>query len=498
MKGVIAIDLGASSGRVMVGYLQEKKLQENKLQEKKIQLEEFHRFSNQQLIHGTESCWDLYSILEEIKVGIDKVLASDFEVCSLGIDSWGVDFVLLDKSGQHLGEFVSYRDARTQGTQFRIEQDSSLSKKDIYGMSGIQFLTFNTINQLKAVSDANPDWFNRIDTLLFIPDYLNYKLCHVKQCEYTNASTSQLLDCRDKTWHKKLIEACGAKLSWFLPPQMPNRIIGHYLLAGRSLGKDLQIPVCSVASHDTASAVAAVPLFDQHTAYLSSGTWSLVGIENDEPLTSQTAFEANLTNEGGVDGRYRVLKNIMGLWLIQRIRAENPSLTFADMTRLASQAEPFQYVMDPNDDAFLNPSSMTEAIQGWFRQHDKPAPETLSQVVRCIYDSLALAYDDALTQIAAASNRQLNKLRIVGGGNQDHFLNQLCADVCQMNVLTGPKEASALGNVINQFIALDIISCLEEGREIINASSEVKSFEPRPIEGLDTIKSQYQRIRKTN
>lgn len=401
MKGVIAIDLGASSGRVMIGYLNEQK----------IHLEEFHRFINQQVMHGSESYWDLYSILEEIKVGINKVLASDFEVCSLGIDSWGVDFVLLDKFGKHLGEFVSYRDARTQGTQQKIEQDNALSKQDIYGMSGIQFLTFNTINQLKAISDATPDWFNSIDTLLFIPDYLNYKLCGVKHCEYTNASTSQLLDCQDKTWNKKLIDACGAKLNWFLPPKMPNRIIGQYHVG------DIQIPVCSVASHDTASAVAAAPIFDQNTAYLSSGTWSLVGIESEEPFTSEAAFEANLTNEGGVDGRYRVLKNIMGLWLIQRIKAENPSLAFSDIALLARQAEPFKYVINPNDDAFLNPVSMTEAIKGWFRQRGKDAPETLSQVVRCIYDSLALAYDDALTQIASASHRQINELRIVGGGN---------------------------------------------------------------------------------
>ncbi len=479
MKGVIAIDLGASSGRVMIGYLNEQK----------IHLEEFHRFTNQQVMHGSESCWDLYSILEEIKVGINKVLASDFEVCSLGIDSWGVDFVLLDKFGKHLGEFVSYRDARTQGTQLKIEQDNALSKEDIYGMSGIQFLTFNTINQLKAISDANPDWFYSIDTLLFIPDYLNYKLSGVKHCEYTNASTSQLLDCRDKTWNKKLIDACGAKLNWFLPPKMPNRIIGQYQLG------DIQIPVCSVASHDTASAVAAAPIFDQNTAYLSSGTWSLVGIESEEPFTSEAAFEANLTNEGGVDGRYRVLKNIMGLWLIQRIKAENPSLAFSDIALLARQAEPFKYIINPNDDAFLNPSSMTEAIKGWFRQRGKDAPETLSQVVRCIYDSLALAYDDALTQIASASNRQINELRIVGGGNQDHFLNQLCADVCEMNVSTEPTEASALGNVINQFIALDMISCLEEGRRIIDASSEVKSFKPQTIDGLDEIKLQYQLIK---
>lgn len=353
----------------------------------------------------------------------------------------------------------------------------------------VQFLTFNTINQLKAISDANPDWLESIDTLLFVPDYLNYKLCGVKHCEYTNASTSQLLNCHEKTWNKKLIEACGADTNWFLQPEMPNRIIGQYQLG------DIQIPVCSVASHDTASAVAAAPIFDEHTAYLSSGTWSLVEIESKEAFTNKAAFNANITNEGGVDGRYRVLKNIMGLWLIQRIKAENPSLAFSDIALLAGQAEPFKFVINPNDDAFLNPASMTEAIKGWFRERNRPAPETLSQIVRCIYDSLALAYDDALTQIAVASGRQIKELRIVGGGIQDSFLNQHCANVCQINVSTEPTEASALGNVINQFIALDMISSLEEGRKIIEASSEVKSFKPLKINGLEEIKAQYQSIK---
>ena len=480
MKAVIAIDLGASSGRVMVGYLEDGK----------IRLEEFHRFQNQQVMHGNESCWDLYSILEEIKVGINKVISTGIEICSLGIDTWGVDFVLLDKFGQHLGEFVSYRDARTNGVLDKLMQDSGLTQSDIYNTTGIQFLPFNTIYQLKAISDQQPEWYDDIDTLLFIPDYLNYKLSGVKHCEYTNASTSQLLECREKVWSKPIIKACGAKMNWFLPPKMPNRIIGQYQLG------DIQIPVCSVASHDTASAVAATPIKDDNTAYLSSGTWSLVGIESEEPYTGEKAYQYNLTNEGGVDGRYRILKNIMGLWLIQRIKAENPSLTFPDIAMLARQAEPFKYVVNPNDDDFLNPASMTQAIKNWFKKRDLEGPEMLSEVVRCVYDSLVLAYDDALTQIAEVTGKAINELRIVGGGTQDKFLNQLCADVCEIQVSTEPTEASALGNVVNQFIASDIITSLGEARQIIDASSEVNYFSPNPIDGLEQIKSQYQQITK--
>lgn len=480
MKAVIAIDLGASSGRVMVGYLNNKK----------IELEEFHRFQNQQVMHGNESCWDLYSILEEIKVGINKVVATGVEITSLGIDTWGVDFVLLDKFGKHLGEFVSYRDARTQGVQEKLQEDNHLLRQDIYHTTGIQFLPFNTINQLKAINDQQPHWYSDIDTLLFIPDYLNYKLSGVKHCEYTNASTSQLLDCKEKVWNKALINACGAKMNWFLPPKLPNRIIGQYHL------NDIQIPVCSVASHDTASAVAATPITNEKMAYLSSGTWSLLGVESYEPYTSELAYQYNLTNEGGVDGRYRVLKNIMGLWLLQRIKAENPSLTFQDITSLARQAKPFRYVLNPNDNDFLNPTSMTQAIKRWFRQRDLEAPETLSEVIRCIYDSLVLTYDKVLTELAEVTGKPISELRIVGGGNQDQFLNQLCADVCQIRVSTEPTEASALGNVINQFIASNIISSLEEGRQIIDASSNVKNFTARPIEGLEKIKFQFQQITK--
>ncbi|AEX21081.1 rhamnulokinase [Vibrio sp. EJY3] len=480
MKAVIAIDLGASSGRVMVGYLNNGK----------IELEEFHRFQNQQVMHGNESCWDLYSILEEIKVGINKVLATGVEITSLGIDTWGVDFVLLDKFGRHLGEFVSYRDARTEGTLEKLLEDSQLTREQIYQQTGIQFLPFNTLYQLKAIADQQPEWFSEIDTLLFIPDYLNYKLSGVKHCEYTNASTSQLLECKDKIWNKPLLDACGAKMEWFLPPKMPNRIIGQYHVG------DVQIPVCSVASHDTASAVAATPIAHETMAYLSSGTWSLVGIESFEPYTGELAYQYNLTNEGGVDGRYRVLKNIMGLWLIQRIKAENPSLTFPDIASLARQAEPFKYIVNPNDNDFLNPSSMTQAIKNWFKKRDLEAPETLSEVIRCIYDSLVLAYDRVLTELSEVTGKPITELRIVGGGTQDQFLNQLCADVCQIKVSTEPTEASALGNVINQFIASDIITSLEEGRQIIDASSDVKNFTANPIEGLEQIKSQFQQITK--
>lgn len=479
-KAVIAIDLGASSGRVMVGYLNNGKLA----------LEEFHRFQNQQVMHGNKSCWDLYSILEEIKIGIKKVITSGTKVISLGIDTWGVDFVLLDKFGQHLGEFVSYRDARTEGVLDRLIDSTQLSREEIYKQTGIQFLPFNTLYQLRAIADQQPSWFNHIDTLLFIPDYLNYKLTGVKHCEYTNASTSQLLDCKDKTWNEQLIDACGAKLEWLLPPQMPNRIIGKYKVDG------IDIPVCSVASHDTASAVTATPLANENMAYLSSGTWSLLGIESERPFTGDIAYRFNLTNEGGVDGRYRVLKNIMGLWLIQRVKAENPELSFADIANLARQAEPFKYLMNPNDNDFLNPSSMTEAVKCWFKKHNQAGPDTLAEVFRCIYDSLALAYSEVITQLTEVTGRTITELRIVGGGTQDQFLNQLCADVCQIKVSTEPTEASALGNVVNQFIASDVITCLEEARQIIDASSNVHYFTPNHVEGLSLVKSRFQKITK--
>ncbi|KGY13994.1 rhamnulokinase [Vibrio tubiashii] len=478
MKAVIAVDLGASSGRVMVGYLKQGK----------VSLEEFHRFKNEQVINAGHSCWDLDGIYAEIVEGINKVRAAGVNIDSLGIDTWGVDFVLLNKSAEPLGPFVSYRDTRTEGMQEKLLSDSNLTKSDIYQSTGIQFLPFNTLYQLKALSEQRPEWYSDIDTLLFVPDYLNYKLSGVKHCEYTNASTSQMLKCEQKVWDEKLVEACGASMDWLLPPKMPNQIVGEYHI------QDTVIPVCSVASHDTASAIAATPLSHDNMAYLSSGTWSLLGIESQTPYTSELAQQYNITNEGGVDGRYRVLKNIMGLWLIQRVRAENPELTFPQMAELAAQETPFKFIVNPNDNDFLNPSSMTEAIKQWFIKREQEVPQTLAEVIRCIYDSLTLAYHQVLEQLTVLTNKPINELRIVGGGTQDKFLNQLCADVCQIKVSTEPTEASALGNVVNQFIATDAIHSLEEARAIIDASSDVHFFTPKQIQGLDEAKALYQQI----
>ncbi len=488
MNSVIAIDLGASSGRVMVGQLVADSAAPDFTAQQRITLEEYHRFSNSQVMIEGQSCWDLYRILEEIDVGINKVVSAGIEVESLAIDTWGVDFVLLDKFGKHLGEFVSYRDSRTQGMLPTLLEHSGLSREDIYDISGIQFLTFNSLYQLKAISEQKPAWFDDIHTLLFIPDYLNYKLCGVQHCEYTNASTSQLLECESKTWSPILIDACGANPSWFLPPSMPNQIIGQYQR------DEVVIPVCSVASHDTASAVAAAPIKTGESAYLSSGTWSLLGVESFTPCTSVLAQRYNITNEGGVDGRYRILKNIMGLWLLQRLKAENPSLAFEDFALLAKSAKPFQYLIDPNDDAFLNPSSMTAAIKQWFAERDLSAPHTFSELVRCVYDSLALAYCQALEQITQASNIHVDSIRIVGGGTQDKLLNQLCADVCQITVYTEPTEASALGNVVNQMIALGHLDNLEQGREVIAHSSQVQTYQPQSVAELAAIKQRYQSL----
>jgi rhamnulokinase len=481
MNSVIAVDLGASSGRVMVGTLHDGK----------VALEEFHRFENKQIISNNSSCWDLPNIVEQIKIGIDKVLLSDFYISGIGVDTWGVDFVLLDENGAALGDYVSYRDARTLGVMDAFLAGSGLTDQSIYQLTGIQFLTFNSLYQLKAVSNQRPVWFDQIRTLLFIPDYLNFLLCGVKHCEYTNASTSQMLGCNSKAWSQELIQACGAHPDWFLPPQMPNQVIGNYQVSNGT------IPVISVASHDTASAVAATPLQGQFSAYISSGTWSLVGVESMTPCNNDKAFTYNITNEGGVDGRYRVLKNIMGLWLIQRVRAEQVDLCFSELIAMAKDAKPFQFIMNPNDGLFLNPPSMTIAIQTWFESRSLPAPQTLTEVVRCIYDSLALAYAESIEQLSDALGYAISDLCIVGGGSQDHFLNQLCADVCQIPVATEPTEASALGNVINQFITLGEIENLDQGRMIIENSSAVKHFTPNLISGLHDIKAQYLVIKQT-
>ncbi|MGF1735915.1 rhamnulokinase [Photobacterium satsumensis] len=476
---VIAVDIGASSGRVIVGTYDNGKLS----------LREWHRFANQLVNAGEQDCWDVDYLLGEIKTGISKVLEAGLKPVSIGIDTWGVDFVLLDKNGHRLGNAVSYRDKRTEGVMAELMTSPEFCQR-IYATTGIQFLPFNTMYQLKSVIDSQPDWLSKVESLLFIPDYLNFKLTGVRHCEYTNASTSQLLDCRSKQWSRELLESLNIPSQWMLEPQAPNQIIGYYPTA---VG---DIPVASIASHDTASAVLGTPLVNARTAYLCSGTWSLMGVERSEPVISTQAQALNLTNEGGAEGRFRVLKNIMGMWLIQRFQKQHPAYSFADLAEMAAQAVPFVSLVDPDDSRFLNPEDMQQAIDDYCLETGQPVPDSIGAYTRCIFDSLALRYCEVFEQLSVVSGTLLDAIQIVGGGSNNDFLNQLCADLCQVPVWAKPTEASALGNVVGQLIASGTVSDVDQGRACIRRSFERKYYQPNSVPGREQLCCFFAQLRQ--
>lgn len=449
---VAAVDLGASSGRVMLaGY---------DSASRKLQLEEVHRFENRLYQRQGHDCWDLDTLYAEILAGLTAIEGRGIDLASVGIDTWGVDFVLLDRDGNRLGEAVAYRDGRTQGVMAKVL--NRISKAEVYYRTGIQFLQFNTLYQLKALINEAPAWLDQVSDLLMVPDYLHYRLCGVKSSEYTNATTTQLLNVYTGQWDETLLATIGTPASWFLPPVQPGTVLGEWVSPA---GKPVKVIV--PPTHDTGAAIAATPLTGAHAAYISSGTWSLIGIESPTPVNGTPALAANLTNEGGVEGTFRVLKNIMGLWLIQRLKAELGGYSFAGLVEEARRAEPFEYLINPNDDRFLNPTSMTAAIQQFCQETGQGRPETPGELARCVYESLALLYKQAVLELEAVTNRRIDVIHIVGGGSQNVFLNQLCADFCQLPIATGPVEASALGNVGYQLKGLGLLKDLDELRGLI-------------------------------
>lgn len=452
---VAAVDLGASSGRVLLGCF------DSVLQT--LQIEEIRRFDNGFVSRAGHDCWDVDRLVTEIQRGLDEILARGIVPSSIGVDTWGVDFVLLDAEGNRLGEAVAYRDHRTDGMMHEVFR--AMPRAEIYRRTGIQFQQFNTLYQLAALARENPEWLPRVRSLLLMPDYLHYRLCGVRSCEYTNASTSQLLNLDTHDWDEELIKLINIPRHWFLPLCEPGTTIGEWVSDGGD-----QVKVIAPATHDTGSAVLAVPLEDETSVYISSGTWSLMGVEHNTPCRDEAALAANITNEGGVDGTYRVLKNIMGLWLIQRLREAFPAYSFADLVREAQVAPPLRYLINPNDDAFLNPKSMVDAIQTFCRTTHQGEPNTVGELARCIFESLAFLYRRTLDELETLTGKRFARIHIVGGGCQNDFLNQLCANFCGLPVHTGPIEASALGNITAQLRGLGLLADRKRIRDLIRRS----------------------------
>ncbi|WP_313488202.1 rhamnulokinase [Pseudescherichia sp.] len=473
----VAVDLGASSGRVMLARYDS--------EQRALSLREIHRFVNcLQNVDGFAT-WDIDSLESEIRLGLNKVSAQDIQIDSIGIDTWGVDYVLLDKHGQRVGLPVSYRDGRTHGVMASAQ--TQLGRETIYQRSGIQFLPFNTLYQLRAFVEQLPEQAAQVAHALLIPDYFSFRLTGKMNWEYTNATTTQLVNITSDDWDEELLAWTGADKAWFGTPTQPGRVIGHWLsLQGTA------IPVVAVASHDTASAVIASPLSDADSAYLSSGTWSLMGFESQTPYTNEAALAANITNEGGAEGRYRVLKNIMGLWLLQRVLKEQNVTDLPALIADTEQLTTCRILINPNDERFINPQNMSDEIRAACRESGQPEPEGPAELARCIFDSLALLYADVLGELAALRGRPFRQLHIVGGGCQNRLLNQLCADACGVTVVAGPVEASTLGNIGIQLMALDELNNVDAFRQVVTANYHLTTFIPQPDSEIARHAAQFQ------
>jgi len=477
---VAAVDLGASSGRVL--------LARHDAVRETLGVEEIHRFENRFEYRDGHDCWDVDNLVAQITTGLELIIDRGISLSSVGVDTWGVDYVLLDEEGRILGQAVAYRDHRTDGL---IDEVAKIVPRDeLYARTGIAFMQFNTIYQLVALKRENPVWLSRARSLLLMPDYLHYRLCGIQSCEYTNASTSQLLSLKTNDWDRDLLKRLDLPAHWFQPLCQPGSLIGEWVSRSGA-----RVKVIAPATHDTASAVIAAPLEDEDSVYISSGTWSLMGIESRVPFNEASALAANFTNEGGADNTYRVLKNIMGLWLIQRVRDDFPELSFADLVKEAERAEPLRYLINPNDDRFLNPPSMRQAILDFCRETEQGEPQTIGELARCVFESLAFLYRRTLEELSSFTGKSYKRIHIVGGGSQNGFLNQLCADFCQLPVHTGPVEASALGNITCQLRALGQLADRSAIRRLVRKEFSGQSLHA-DTETAESINRNWPRFQK--
>jgi rhamnulokinase len=470
MSFFLAFDLGAESGRTLLGRLDKGRLFARELT----------RFPNAPVRVLGHLHWDIHGLLEEIKKGIREGLAeSGNGLTSLAVDTWGVDYGLLAPDGTVLGLPLAYRDSQFQGAM--EEFFGVFPREQIYERTGIQFLPFNTLFQLFAASRRSPGLIARAGALLFMPDLFSYLLTGRKAAEYTIASTSQMLDARSRTWDGALLSAAG------VPPSLMQEIIAPGTLLGflspEVLGETgfPKIPVVATAGHDTAAAIAAVPAAGEDWAYISSGTWSLMGVELRAPLIDSAALAANFTNEGGVSGRVRFLKNIAGLWLLQQCRKEwsaGRALDYDELARLAAEAPAFEAFVDPDSRDFLNPSSMPDAVAAYCRRTGQRPPSSIGATVRAILESLALKYRGTLDELRRLTEKPIGRIHVIGGGSRNGRLCQFTADATGLPVLAGPAEATAMGNLMIQAMAAGQVGSLEEVRSIVRESVELKEYEP--------------------
>ncbi|MCI8281771.1 MAG: rhamnulokinase [Lachnospiraceae bacterium] len=463
-KYFLAIDIGASSGRHILGYKKNGKLF----------LEEVHRFWNGMDEEDGILCWNVERLFSDILEGMKKCKELGKIPQSVGIDTWGVDYVLLDQDDQLVGKAVGYRDHRTDGIDQEVYK--AVPEEELYQRTGIQKAIYNTIYQLAALKKQDPSQLEKAKTLLMIPDYFHFKLCGKKVQEYSEATTSQLVNPVTKDWDYELMDRLGIPKSIFQPITMPGTMIGR-------LTKEVQEQVgydCAVVlppTHDTASAVMAVPSNEEDVCYISSGTWSLMGIEKDEPDCSAKSKEANFTNEGGYRGKITYLANIMGLWMIQSVRNQlAPDMSYGELCEQASR-ETIQTMVDCQDASFLSPEDMVEAVKDYCRKTGQQVPETLAELSCVIYNSLAKCYAQKLKEIEKISGVCYDKIHIIGGGSNAEYLNQLTAKYTEIPVHAGPGEATAIGNILTQMITEGVFSDLKEARQCVAESFDIHIYE---------------------
>lgn len=464
-KFYLAVDIGASSGRHILGWVENGK----------IRLEEIYRFENKLVKKNGHLCWDIEHLFNEVVEGLKKCKEIDRVPASLGIDTWGVDFVLLDASGKVLGDTVAYRDSRTKGMDSEVYR--VIGEKELYSRNGIQKQLFNSIYQLVAIKNQSPDLLDQAEHFLMIPEYLNFLLTGEMKNEYTNATTTQLVNAKSQDWDFELMEKLGIPTKIFGKLNMPKTVVGS-LTEAISERVGFQTQVVLPATHDTGAAVMAVPTTSDDAIYLSSGTWSLMGIERLIPDCSEQSREHNFTNEGGYHYRYRYLKNIMGMWMMQNLRREfKHKYTFEELYQLAYIGRYFTSVVNVNAEDFLAPESMTKALQDYCAKTNQEVPETQCELLYCVYCSLARCYAQTVVEIEEVTGKKYNKIHVVGGGCQDQFLNALIATETGKEVFADPVEATALGNLMAQMLKDNVFEDLSDARRTV-----AKSFDVKPIE----------------
>lgn len=493
MRVYLAVDLGAESGRVMAGLWNGKT----------IRLEELHRFPNGPVHLAKSLRWDVLRLWAEIQNGL-ALAAQRYgkEIVSVGADTWGVDFVLLTRRGEMLGQPYHYRDARTNGMVEKAFR--KVPRSEIFAQTGLQFMQLNTLFQLLAANQQMPEFLEQADCLLFMPDFIHWALCNSRVAEFTIASTSQCLNPLTRNWALPLLRKFGLPTRMFPKIVPPGTLLGAVrpsVTEQTGLGP---INVVAPPSHDTASAVAGVPTANTgkpNWAYLSSGTWSLMGVEVGKACLTPRAEALNMTNEGGLDGTCRLLKNIMGLWLVQQCKrsfdAHGGKSDYGQLARLAAKAPPLRSLVNPDDPRFFTPQDMPKAIQSFCKETGQPVPKTEGELVRCAYESLALKYRQVLDWLEELTGNRIEVIHIVGGGSKSEILNQFTADACQRPIVTGPVEATALGNLLVQVRSSGELSSLAEMRAVIRKSSSVVTYEPgkaAPWEAASARFAELQRV----